>query len=62
MKGRLNSTIVMLVVVNFVALIAVLGLAYSAGAKSGGLGLFDAFSAPGSPTPILMFAPPSWWW
>jgi twitching motility protein PilJ len=55
MKGRLNSTILTLVVVNFLALLAVLGLAYVAGEKSGGLRLLDAFSAQ-APTPILMFA------
>ncbi len=55
MKGRLKSTIYMLLVVNLVALFAVLGLAYTAGAKSGGLGLLDAFSASGSSTPLMMF-------
>src|SRR3954467_10008472 len=41
MKGRLNSTILMLVVVNFVALFAVLTLAFGAGAHSEGLSLLD---------------------
>ena len=36
MKGRLNSAIIVLVVVNLIATIAVFGLAYSAGAQSGG--------------------------
>ncbi len=47
MKGRLSSTIWLLVVINVAALIAVLALAFSAGSKSGGLSIFDAFSAPG---------------
>jgi twitching motility protein PilJ len=40
MKGRLNSTIVALVAINCVFTAAVLGLAYTAGAKSGGKSLF----------------------
>lgn len=42
MKGRLGSTIWTLVGVNAAALLAVLVLAYEAGAGSGGLGLRDA--------------------
>jgi methyl-accepting chemotaxis protein len=44
MKGRLNSNIILLVVVNLVATAAVFGLAYAAGAKSGGKSLFDVGS------------------
>ena len=42
MKGRLGTRVWVLVVMNAVALIAVLVLAYEAGALSGGLGLRDA--------------------
>jgi methyl-accepting chemotaxis protein len=51
MKGRLNTTIYTVVVVNFIALFAVLALAYEAGAKSnpaGGLSLVDALSSTAS--------------
>jgi twitching motility protein PilJ len=48
MKGRLNATIVTMVVLNFLALFAVLALAYTAGAKSEGLPLLDAFSSKGA--------------
>src|SRR5260370_10364373 len=41
MKTRLSSTIWLLVIWNSVALFAVLGLAYSAGAQSGGVSLFQ---------------------
>jgi twitching motility protein PilJ len=41
MKGRLNSTIVLLVTLNALALFAVLGLAYGAGARSSGLSILD---------------------
>ena len=51
MKGRLSSTIWLLVVINIVALFAVLILAYGAGAASGGLAIWDAWAAPGS-TPL----------
>jgi methyl-accepting chemotaxis protein len=44
MKGRLNSTIGLVVVVNLVALFGVLMLAYSAGAQSGGHSMFDTAS------------------
>ena len=40
MKGRLNSTIIALVAINCVLTAAVLGLAYSAGARSGGKSMF----------------------
>lgn len=41
MKGRLNSTILLLVALNALALFAVLGLAYGAGARSGGLSILE---------------------
>ncbi len=53
MKGRLGSTIWMLVTINVVALFGVLFLAYSAGKDSGGLPISSAFSAPGA-TPMLL--------
>ncbi len=46
MKGRLNSTIIALVVVNLLATVAVLGLAYAAGAKSGGNSLLKLAALP----------------
>jgi twitching motility protein PilJ len=49
MKGRLNSAILALVVVNLVATVAVLGLAFAAGARSGGSpgkSLFEVGSLP----------------
>ncbi|HYH00494.1 MAG TPA: methyl-accepting chemotaxis protein [Terriglobales bacterium] len=46
MKGRLNSTIWLLVAVNLVALLAVLALAFSAGSKSGGLSVLDFGALP----------------
>jgi len=46
MKGRLNSTIAVLVVVNFVALFVALVLGYMAGQKSGGLSLVDLGALP----------------
>jgi methyl-accepting chemotaxis protein len=50
MKGRLSSTVWVLVVVNFIALIAVLALAFEAGSKStgqpGGLSLLDFGALP----------------
>ncbi|HWR35565.1 MAG TPA: HAMP domain-containing methyl-accepting chemotaxis protein [Clostridia bacterium] len=46
MKGRLSSAVSMLVVVNLVALLAVLALGYAAGAKSGGLSLMDLGALP----------------
>jgi len=45
MKGRVNSTIWMLVLVNVVAMIAMLGLGYGAGAWAKGLPILDAMSA-----------------
>lgn len=48
MKGRINSTIGMLVVINFIALFAVLVLAYGAGAKSNGFSLMDFGALPGA--------------
>ena len=68
MKGRLSSTIWMIVTVNVVALLLVLWLAYEAGAHSGGLGLRDAgalVEAPGhscclpSPSPPQLPSSPS---
>src|SRR5512146_1177436 len=46
MKGRLNSTVWLLIAINAVVLIAVLGLAYGAGARSGGLSLIDFGALP----------------
>src|SRR6266568_302357 len=46
MKGRLNSAIIVLVAVNFVATAAVFWLAYAAGAKSGGKTLFQVSALP----------------
>lgn len=46
MKGRLGRTIWSVVAVNAVALIVVLGLAYGAGARSGGLSLLDFGALP----------------
>ena len=45
MKGRVNSTIWMLVLVNVVAMAAMLGLGYGAGAWAKGLPILDAMSA-----------------
>lgn len=56
MKGRLSSTIWMIVTVNVVAVLLVLWLAYEAGAHSGGLGLRDAGALGGSSGPQLLFA------
>jgi methyl-accepting chemotaxis protein len=56
MKGRLNSTLWIMVIVDVVALFMVLLLAYSAGAHSGGLGITD-FGALGQGAGIkLLFA------
>jgi twitching motility protein PilJ len=46
MKGRISSTIWMVTIVNLLALSAMLGLAYAAGAKSGGLSLLDFGNLP----------------
>ena len=48
MKGRLNSTILRLVALSALALFAVLGLSYGAGARSGGLSLLDFNLLPGA--------------
>jgi len=56
MKGRLSSTIWMIVTVNVVAVLLVLWLAYEAGSHSGGLGLRDAGALGGSSGPQLLFA------
>jgi len=47
MKGRLNSTLWMMVGANAIALFAVLWLAYNAGKMAGGVGILDAPSASG---------------
>lgn len=56
MKGRLNTAIWTLGVVNAIALFAVLYLAYSAGMHANGLGIADALSGstPGR-SPLLIF-------
>jgi twitching motility protein PilJ len=46
MKGRLNTAIIALAVINLVATAAVFGLAFAAGARSGGKSLFDVGSLP----------------
>ncbi len=46
MKGRLNSTIIALVVINVLATFVVFVLAYEAGAKSGGRALFEIGALP----------------
>jgi methyl-accepting chemotaxis protein len=48
MKGRLSSTIWLLVGINLVALFAAIGLAYGAGARSKGLSILDFGALPGS--------------
>jgi twitching motility protein PilJ len=48
MKGRLSSTIWTVVVLNIVAMVAGLVLAYGAGARSGGLSILNFASLPGS--------------
>jgi methyl-accepting chemotaxis protein len=47
MKGRLNSTLWTMVIVDVVALLVVLLLAYGAGAHSGGLSITDLGALPG---------------
>ena len=49
MKGRLSSTLWTVVLVNVAALLVVLGLAFSAGAKAGAAGLLQGFSTAASP-------------
>src|SRR5512140_3755097 len=44
MNGRTSSTVWTVVAVNAVALLTVLGLAFSAGAKSGGVSFADAIT------------------
>jgi methyl-accepting chemotaxis protein len=56
MKGRLNSTLWMLVGVNAVAFLAVLWLAYHAGSMSHGVGIIDAPSVSGSAGVFLVIA------
>ncbi len=46
MKGRLNSTVWLLIAINAAVLLVVLGLAYGAGARSGGLSLIDFGALP----------------
>src|SRR3954464_11634660 len=46
MKGRISSTIWLVTLLNLVALCVMLGLAYGAGAKSGGLSLLDFGNLP----------------
>ncbi len=53
MKGRLGSTIWLLVVINLLVLITVLALSFSAGSKANGLSFFDAFGPSGSPMKLL---------
>ena len=56
MKGRLGSTIWLLITWACVALFSVLGLAYHAGKESGGASLLDASSLPGSASGALLGA------
>src|SRR5579863_722112 len=56
MKGRLSSTIWVLVFGMVVVLLGALGLAYHAGKNSGGLGLSDAASLPSSASGPLLLA------
>ena len=56
MRARLSSTIWLLVFWTGLALFGVLGLAYHAGAHSGGLSIFDAPSMPGSASGALFAA------
>ena len=55
MKTRLSTTIWTLVLWNSIALLAVIGLAYSAGTRSGGASIFDAASS-GTAGPGLLMA------
>ena len=56
MKGRLNSTLWMMVSVNAVAFLAVLWTAYHAGSMSNGVGIADAPSVSGSAGVYLVVA------
>jgi twitching motility protein PilJ len=56
MKGRLNSTLWMLVGVNAVAFLAVLWMAHHAGSMSNGVGITDAPSVSGPAGVYLVFA------
>jgi hypothetical protein len=56
MKSRLSSTIWTLVLLNGVALFAVLGLAYSAGRQSGGVSIFDFGSLPSGASGAVLLA------
>jgi methyl-accepting chemotaxis protein len=56
MKGRLSSTVWLLVFGMAVSLFGVLGLAYHAGKNSGGLSLTDVASLPGSASGPLLLA------
>jgi methyl-accepting chemotaxis protein len=49
MKGRLSSTVWSVVALNVGAVLIVLGMAYSAGAKAGGAGLLDGFGTAAGP-------------
>jgi len=54
MKGRLNSTIWLIIVINLVALLVGVGLAYSAGASSNGAPIWEAGSTPGAGFKMLL--------
>ena len=56
MKSRLSSKIWTLVLVNAVVLLAVLGLAYSAGRQSGGASIFDFGALPSGASGAVMMA------
>jgi methyl-accepting chemotaxis protein len=56
MKGRLSSTLWMVIGANAAALFTVLWLAYSAGSKAGGVGIFDAPSVSGAAGGKLVIA------
>jgi len=56
MKGRLNSTVWLLILLNIAALFVVLVLAYNAGAKSSGLSITDFGALPSSAGYMLLGA------
>src|ERR1051326_8958412 len=56
MKGRLKSRLSLMIGVTAVAFLAVLWLAYSAGAKAGGVGILDAPSVSGRAGGLLVIA------